>query len=665
MDVNMRMIVSSEAKEQQQRNPLSQNTIDGMGAAEEWQSVTEAQENSIDSIKNNTALMKEFGDIMPEIIKNLRYMNTAVAQTATSLPNVHKTLTSQDKINEQLSKNLEGSALSLVNTSGNMFQNFANGNIGGMATSFLSGTNRLIDYGKDSAKAADNKDMLGMLGALGIGAFVAQKLAEGINTISQKYIDEMPTIYGSGRAFGYLDDVNAKMSYDKINAYNTGTNLNTQGFSELVQSLRQQGLGNGLDYEEQVALAGNVAQTVGRWAYATGGDANQYASLAGVMSRYGGSTDVAGDFNRLVSAGYASGLSDTQIPEFLSGIQKVMEDGIAKGFSRSATDVANTMLMFSKMSGNNAFWQGEQGAKLLNQANQGLSSATGLSKTSDIIAYRAIAKAYEGRQEAELGDLYLEDGGYINNMMLMERGLDADNFSSIMGAINDTTGSTEGRIERLRQMFGVNYTGASRLLQLDPSKYNKQELQAEIDKIKNAPDMQNNETKYQEAMNQIKQYVVGMGQGIAELKIQGMDMVVTGIDKITNYLGLGSNDRVFSNEPMVGNALFDESTENAWFMNSGFNAYNKKELSSYLLRKGEDGGFGDLIFSMAGLESREFVNFLTDDSKAKKFRKQVDWDASSGIVTEEEQKNQTKILEEMFELWKEIRDKGIEERVES
>ena len=652
MEVNMRMIVSSEAKEQQERSPLSQNTIDGMGAAEEWQAVTDAQENSIDSLKNNTALMKEFGDIMPEIIKNLRYMNNAVSQTATNLPNVKKTITSQEKLNEQLAKNMEGGALSLVNTGGNMFQNFANGNIGGMATSFLSGTNRLIDYGKDSAKAADNKDMLGMLGALGIGAFVAQKIAEGINTISQKYIDEMPTIYGSGRAFGMLNDVDAKMSYDKINAYNTGTNLNTQGFSELVQSLRQQGLGNGLGYDEQVALAGSVAQTVGRWAYATGGDANQYASLAGIMSRYGGSTDVAGDFNRLVSAGYASGLSDTQIPEFLSGIQKVMEDGIAKGFSRSATDVASTMLMFSKMSGNNAFWQGEQGAKLLNQANQGLSSATSLSKTSDILAYRAFAKAYEGREKDELKDLYLENGDYVNTMMLMERGLDADNFGSIMGAINDTTGSTEGRIERLRQMFGVNYTGASRLLQLDPTKLNKQELQAEIDKIKNAPDMQNNETKYQEAMNQIKQYVVGMGQGIAELKIQGMDMVVTGIDKITNFLGLGNNDAIFSDEPLTAyHPVTGESLEGAWTLKDTIN--KKSEFKSLLQRKG-DKGFGDLTFKLAGLDNNNFIDFLWEnkDKENGNFRKIVEEASSDTILTEKEQSDIEQAINRLYDLWK-------------
>lgn len=649
---------------------LDQKFVDSMNVNgdsqnyENMQSFAQAASQSTDSLKNNSALMKEFGDVIPEIIKNLRFMNGVVAQTSSSLPAIKKTITSEDRRREQLAKDREGSALSAVNTGSNIFQNFANGNMGGMATSFFSGTNRLIDYGKDAAKTNDNKEMLKMLGVLGGGAFIASKIAEGVDTISQKYIDEMPTIYGTGRAFGLMNDVDAKRAYDTINKYNIGTNLNTQGFSELVQSLRQQGLGNSLlDDKAQMALAGGVAQTVGRWAYATGGNANQYASLAGMMSRYGGSTDVSGDFNRLVSAGYASGLSDSQIPEFLSGIQKVMEDGIAKGFTRSATEVAGTMLMFSKMSGNDAFWQGEQGAKMINQINAGISGATGLSKTSDIIAYRAISQAYKGKEAENLNGLYVDDGDYVNTMMLMEKGLTPENFGSIMGAIGDTTSSTTNQIEQIRQMFGLNYTGASRLLKLYRDTPNGVS-ESDITNITNAPDMQNNETQYQEAMNQIKQYVVGMGQGIAELKIQGMDLVVTGVNKITNWLGLGNNDKVFSDDTIVDNALTGASAEGAWAMNPDFKAKNKDQFSSFLLRKG-DRGFGDLIFSKAGLASKNFVDYLYNntDKENGNFRNRVAEWASDGMITAKEQGEIVKAINDLYELWKtELKNITVEEK---
>ena len=201
-------------------------------------------------------------------------------------------------------------------------------------------------------------------------------------------------------------------------------------------------------------------------------------------------------------------------------------------------------------------------------------------------------------------------------------------------------------------MFGVNYTGASRLLQLDPSKYNKAQLQKEIDKIKNAPDMQNNETKYQEAMNQIKQYVVGMGQGIAELKIQGMDMVVTGIDKITNYLGLGNNDAIFSDQQLAAYDSRGESMEGAWALKKS--NYKEDDFRALMQRKG-DKGFGDLTFKLAGLDNNEFVKWLWNnklDEGEGTFRGIVKEAASDSIITASEQSTIEKAINRLYELWK-------------
>jgi hypothetical protein len=226
-----------------------------------------------------------------------------------------------------------------------------------------------------------------------------------------------------------------------------------------------------------------------------------------------------------------------------------MEDGIAKGFNRSATEVASTMLMFSKMSNNNPFWQGEQGARIINQANNGLTSATGLSKTSDIIAYRAIARAYKGKEESSLGDLYLNDGDYVNNMMLMEKGLTPENFGSIMDAIGETAPNTAGKIERIRQMFGLNYTGATRLMKLNRNNFNSDEdFQKELDKIKNDPEMQNNETRNQAAMNEIKAAVVNVGEGLANMKIEGMDKIASGVSNIEKWLGMDYKARADEKE---------------------------------------------------------------------------------------------------------------------
>ena len=540
-------LVNTKVKQQVDNQPPVDRSINtGDTSYENMQSFAEATTQSTNTLKQNAALQKEFGDILPEIIKNLRYMNSAVEQTTRSLPAIKRNITDEDRVKDRLAGDRERSFSSLVNTSGNIAQSYASGNVAGMANSFFSGSQNILNYGRDAARAKDNQDLAGFLGKLGIGAMIGGTVVGVVDAFANKYIEEMPTIFGSGRAFGDMSDLGSTKAYQVLNSYNRGTNLNTQEFNSIAQSLRKQGVGNGMTMDEQLALAGSIAQTTSRWAYATGGDADQYASLAGLMSRYGGSRNVSEDFNRIVSSGYASGLNDSQIPEFLSGIQKVMEEGIARGFNRSATEVADTLLMFSKMSGGNAFWQGEQGARLLNQANAGIAGATALSKTEDILVYRAMADAYGGtvkdkngrdisKVQATLGDTFVQNGGYVNTMQLIEKGITADNFDDIKNTLDSAYGSDQAaKIEALRNMTGLNYTGAARLLNLD---VNDKNYDVKLKDIMAAPENQNKETQYQAAMNTIKESVVGISENLADLKIAGMSEVAKDVNKIAMWLG--------------------------------------------------------------------------------------------------------------------------------
>ena len=508
---------------------------------ENFQAFTEATTDSTDSLKNNTAILKEFGDVMPEIIKNLRYMNSIVAQTNQSLPSIKRNLTSEEQKKKQLGAYGRQELLQLANSGSGMVQSFANGNTNGV---ILGGVNTIANTSNNLSKMADSAGLEGLAKGLvagGVAAAIAGAAIKGVDALSDKFVEAMPTIYSTGRSFGSMSDKFSVSAYHELNKYNTGTGLDVDTFQGIAQSLRKQGVGNGLSQADQVSLVGNIAKTTSRWAYATGGDAGQYANLAAMMSRYGGSKNVERDFDYLMAAGKASGLNETQLPEFLDGIQKVMEDGIAKGFERSATDVADTLLMFSKMSGNNAFWQGNQGAKLLNQANSGLSNATSMSKTADILAYRAISDVYNSpeAQSEQLKDLYLSDGGYVNKMMLLEQGLNKDNFGAIMGSIASSTTSTEGQIERIRQMFGLNYSGASRMLKLYENR-GKEVSEKDILDITEAPDYKNKELQNQQNINKIKDTVVRIGEGAASVKIAGMELVSNNIQKITNKI-LGDN----------------------------------------------------------------------------------------------------------------------------
>jgi hypothetical protein len=52
-----------------------------------------------------------------------------------------------------------------------------------------------------------------------------------------------------------------------------------------------------------------------------------------------------------------------QFNEVLRGLQRVMEDGISKGFVRSSDQVARNLTILSTMTNNNPLLSGEMGAQ--------------------------------------------------------------------------------------------------------------------------------------------------------------------------------------------------------------------------------------------------------------------------------------------------------------
>lgn len=503
-----------------------------------------------DKFKDNGAIMKEFGDVLPALLKNVIAMNDAVAKTSKNLPSVGRgTPSAHQGRDNKISPNNGATQglMQIASGTSNTIQNVASGNMAGAITGTMNGIAGTANNLSKLAAAGEMTTLASGLIAGGVVAGVAALGVKAADSLAQKFLEEAPTIYGTGKAFGSTNDNAALRSYQELNFYNKGTGLEIREFQDIAQQLRRQGVAN--DERNKERVIGDIAQTTSRWAYATGGDASQYAELAGIMSRYGGSKNVSEDFNRIVTAGYASGLQDTQIPEFLSGIKKVMEDGIAKGFNRSATEVADTLLMFSKMSGNSAFWQGEQGARLLSQVNSGIASATSLSKTEDILVYRAMERAYEGtvkdkngkeisKIENALGDTYIKGGGYLNIMQLIEKGVNQENFDDIKKSLDEAYGdNTIDKIEALRKMTGLNYNGASRLWNLDAEKV----TDTDIKNIMTSPENQNKETRYQEAMNDIKGAVIQISSGVAAVKVDTVQLA-SNIRRIANKIAPGAID---------------------------------------------------------------------------------------------------------------------------
>lgn len=525
---------------------LSQETnidLEKQKDIESEQRYNEIQEEYSEGIKNSTVAFKELNDFLPEMLKSFRAMNDIVNRTNQNLPALGHVKTKEEQKKALIEGYHKQNFLQLVNGGSNAMQSFAGGNVGG---GLLSGVNTVSNLANNASKMAGAEDLTGLAKGLAVGgvaALAVGAIGKGVDSLANKYIEEMPTMYNAGRAFDTTSDNRSMINYQKLNEYNKGTGLENDAFVSLASSLRQQGVANDeKDSSKQVDIVGKIAETTSRWAYATGGNAEQYANLAGLMSRYGGSKDVESDFNYLVSAGKASGLNNTQIPEFLSGIQKVMEDGISKGFTRSATDVADTLVMMSKLSGNNEFFKGEQGARLINQVNNGISRATSLSKTEDILVYSAFDKAYspeKQKEKLEETGQYVEGAQYVNTMQMIERGLKADNVGVLMDYINNNYGTEDEKIEALRNMTGLNYSGAS-LFYNSITKAQKEDIKLsdeDIEKITKAPENQNNETNYKQALNDIKTSVVNMSEKLGDLKIKGMDAVARDVKRIADKVG--------------------------------------------------------------------------------------------------------------------------------
>jgi hypothetical protein len=234
----------------------------------------------------------------------------------------------------------------------------------------------------------------------------------------------------------------------------------------------------GMDALKQTAqqgLSGGDAVAVTERAFdferRTGADRGTLLGISSMSARYG-----AGD---ALGAGWAglqaSGMKAGQYNEYLRAMQRVMEDGISKGFVRSSDQVVSSLTMLAQMTGKNPLWQGENGARRLMEMNAGLEGATGLASASDILAFRGAQNVLENDRDGKLwnsianvdgkeGADIKRSGSYIDAMILMERGLNSDTFGEIMKLNSHAEGGDRSAvIERMRQQFSLNYTNSAML----------------------------------------------------------------------------------------------------------------------------------------------------------------------------------------------------------
>ena len=200
----------------------------------------------------------------------------------------------------------------------------------------------------------------------------------------------------------------------------------------------------------QQGLNGSTIQEIFKYERSTGADRGALSSLANMSTRYGNGDALGAAWVGLRATGMKTG----QFTENLRAFERVISDGIQKGFIKSSEEVVKNFMMFAEMTKNNPLWQGEQGAKRLLEMNAGLEQATGLQSASDIMAYRAMRNIMPSTKD------------YVDVMAAMEQGVTPDFFRKYMSMTSDAEGGNRAAIiERMRQTFGLNYTNARTLFE--------------------------------------------------------------------------------------------------------------------------------------------------------------------------------------------------------
>lgn len=272
------------------------------------------------------------------------------------------------------------------------------------------------------------------------------------------------------------------------------------------------------------------ARDVALWAQSTGTDAGVISNFLGTARRYGDNSDVLGYASQ---ARQAAGMTKAQNEEFLNALQGVIEDGIANGYVKSTEDVSKTFVMFARLSGNNPLWQGEQGAKRLQQMNSGISGATALQSVSDVIVAGAAHDILQGKSIAERNKILggRASGTYIDEMLLMEQGTNPAMFGAIAKRVNSMETSYAARVERYKDIFKLNYGGAVDVAamaeKIGKNGYTEAQFAKDVAKMQKDEKYQSEETTWQNKINEIATVEALMGQSEFWNNIKHLDEIIS------------------------------------------------------------------------------------------------------------------------------------------
>jgi hypothetical protein len=532
--------------------------------------VTETLRNAnIDRLKSQVEIVNEK---LGEMYDKMAGMNSltdsqdyaSMAETVARLEEVKRGLTGEinrlENGTNRQSRNGNGAFGFLQRSVGGVpaiINNVGNGNLASLAVQGLTSGAGLLKSG--SAAAAEGGAALAGLSpallATGGVALIGALIAAGGNAMANQWEKnseeavDMQALYGRNIE-GKTKQQNSEELRELFNAASTKNERNftgytTQEFMQLASGFSRFGINSSYS-------AMNNAADVLSWQRWSGADRGVLQNFVGNAMRYGAAATANNALNPAYAALEQSGMHKGQLNEMLSSIQSVLEEGIANGFVKSTEEIANNLSMLSKLSGNNVLWQGQNGAQRLSQMNSALANSTSLESVSAVMNYQAANNA-RGKMLAELSDerttpqrrAYIKDqlkgidtGTYIDTMLLMEKGLSPDILKAQFDAVGSMEGNnTAGAIERFRQMYNLNYTGAKQVYDMyEKSRNGEVDWNAfykAVNGITQKTEYQSEETSYKTAVINIKDQIAKMGQDLFSIreKIVGVDSTTKKVEE--------------------------------------------------------------------------------------------------------------------------------------
>jgi len=377
------------------------------------------------------------------------------------------------------------------------------------------------------------------------------------------------------------------------------------------------------------------ANSILKWQRATGAGRSELIDFVGYASRYGGANGATNALGIAYGGLTASGMEKGQLSEFLRGMQSVMEEGISKGFVYGADEVARNMSFFSKLTGNNAMWSGENAARKISGINSSIENSTNLDSVAAVmnfqVAQSLIGKTKEGfdayMKTFDIGKkddgLSLYTGTPLDVFMAMEKGLSTKTVGVTMDALSKQfnigygkdgtlTGDVLSAATMLSQMWGLNNTGAVQMMKTWA--VNGAITNGDIEKITSDPTMTTKETQAQKTIEDIKTDV----QKIASTGITTAQSILDEI-KAKNGTKIEKND-----EKRNPNAMdFDAIMGDLYGEKSVWGSQDKRAYKTLKERfknaKGNDADIAVKILDYASTLSAEDKNNLDTSGVANSF----------------------------------------------